>query len=420
MRFRATLAFRHALLATCDRGPSDAGLLEDAALAVDDRVVGWIGPDRSLAEKVDLSEARQVDVGGRLVTPGLVDSHTHLLFGTRIAEQARELAGRGDLARAGAGILATAAATRAEDDGALVSAAIDRARRLLAQGVTTVEVKSGYGLSIDQELRLLRLLQEMASSMWSELTIVPTLLAAHAVPPEHADHRSRWVDAICEEIVPAAARKGLAAFCDAFAGEGAFSLEEARRVLEAGARHGLAPRLHADELASSGGARLAAEMKCATADHLEQVDDAGMAGLARSGTVACLLPASTLLAGLDRYAPARSLLAAGVPVALATHVSPGSPTSGNVGLTWSLACQRLGLTPAEALVAFTAGGARALRLAEAGRLAVGSQADLVIWGCDSLEHLPGHAGVSHALVVVKRGRVVHRAQPGAVADCAVR
>jgi len=422
-RFQATLAVRHALVATCDRGPSDAGLLEDAAVAVDDRLVGWVGPDAGLEEAADLSEARQVDARGRLVTPGLVDAHTHLLFGDggeREREFAARAAGKGylDAARSGGGIAATVAATRAAEPAALLAQAMARARRLLAHGVTTVEVKTGYGLSVEAELAHLRLLDELARTLWTEMTVYPTLLAAHAVPPERTAGREGWVRAICEEIVPRAAQERLAAFCDAYAEEGAFTIEEARRVLEAGRSHGLVPRLHADQLTPLGGARLAAEMECASADHLEHVDEAGIAALARAGVVACLLPTSTLFAGQGGYAPGRRLLDAGVPVALGTNVNPGTAMSENASLTLSLACVKAGLAPAEALVAFTAGGARALRDADVGRVARGAEADLVLWGCRSVEHLAWHMGVSHALLVVKRGRIVHTAEAWTAADCA--
>jgi imidazolonepropionase len=422
-RLQSTLVVRRALLATCDRGPSDPGLLGDAAVAVDDRLVGWIGPDAAVEEAVDLSQARQIDAAGRLVTPGLVDAHTHLLFGDS-GEREREFAGRCrgrsylETARAGGGIAATVAATRATGDAALLASALTRARRLLAQGVTTVEVKSGYGLSVTQELRLLRIVQELASSLFGQMTVVPTLLAAHAVPLELAGDREGWVRAICQEIVPAVARERLALFCDAFAEEGAFTLDEARRVLQAGIAHGLVPRLHADQLSAGGGARLAAELGCASADHLEHVDDDGIEALARAGVTACLLPTSTLFAGGERQAPGRRLLDSGVAVALATDVNPGTAMSENAALAISLACLKLGLRPEEALVAFTAGGARALRLGDAGRIARGLEADLVVWGCRSVEHLAWHMAVPHALLVVKRGRVVHQADPRSAADCA--
>jgi len=422
-RAKATLAVRRALVATCAGGASDAGLLPHHAIAVDGRRVAWIGPDSEIEEFADLDEARQVDARGRLVTPGLVDSHTHLVFGddgAREAEFALLAAGGTyeQIARQGGGILATARATADASEEALLWSAVARARRLLAGGVTTVEVKSGYGLSVPGELRLLRVIREVARSLAGEMTVVPTLLAAHAVPPEHAGDRGRWLRQVTEELVPQAADEGLAGYCDAFVASTAFSLEEARTVLTAGKERGLVPRLHADQLGADGAAELAAELGASSADHLEHVDEAGVAALAGSGTVAGLLPVSTLFTRGRRYAPGRRLLDAGASVALSTNVNPGTAMSENVGLTFSLACLENGLTPAEALVAFTQGGARALRLADAGRLAVGEEADLVVWGARSPDHLAWHMGVNHALLVVKAGRVVHQAEAWTAADCA--
>ena len=417
---KATLVVRHALVATCAAGPSDAGALADGAVAVSGHLVAWVGPDGALEGAVDLAGAESIDVGGRLVTPGLVDSHTHLLFaGERAGELAERAAGRSylEIAGAGGGIQATVRATADATDEALLDAAAARVRRLLAQGVTTVEVKSGYGLTVERELRLLRLVAKLGSAVEAQVTVVPTLLAAHAIPPERANDRDRYVRELCEELIPAAAAADLAAFCDAFAERGAFRVDEARRVLEAGAHHRLALRLHADQLTPGGGARLAAELRCASADHLEHVEEGDLAALAGAGVVAGLLPLSTLYVGLSRFAPARRLLDAGVPVALATNVNPGTAMSENAGLTLSLGCLAMGMSPAEALVAFTAGGARALRRPELGRLARGCEADLVVWGCRSVEHLPWHMGVPHALRVVKRGRTVYEAAPGATADC---
>jgi imidazolonepropionase len=218
-------------------------------------------------------------------------------------------------------------------------------------------------------------------------------------------------------LVPAVAKERLAPSCDVFVEEGAFTEDEARRILHAARARGLATRVHADQLTLSGGARLAAESGSASADHLELIDDAGIEAMARAGVVAGLLPLSTLFLGSERYAPARRLLAAGVPLALASNLNPGSAMSENVALVLSLACLKLGLSPAEALVAFTAGGARSLKRTDLGRIAPGCEADLVLWGCCSVEHLAWHMAVNHALSVVKRGRVVHEATPGAAVDC---
>src|SRR3990172_6330096 len=296
-RPRAPLAFRHALVATCDAGSSDAGLVPDGAVAVSDRLVGWVGPDARLEAEVDLAGAEVVDGGGRLLTPGLVDSHTHLVFaGERSGELAARCAGRTylEIAQAGGGILSTVRSTASASDADLLAAAMARARRLLAQGVTTLEVKSGYGLEVDAELRLLRVIAELAHALWSEVTIVPTLLAAHALPPGRTHDRAGYLRDVCEQLIPAVAAERLAVFCDAFTAEGAFSLDEARAVLEAGARARLLLRIPPDQLGPDGGARLAADLGCASADHLEHVDEVAIAELARAGVVAGLLPASTL------------------------------------------------------------------------------------------------------------------------------
>jgi imidazolonepropionase len=418
-RPHATLVLRNATVATCDRGPSDAGLQHAAAIAVEDRRVAWVGPDRDLEDAVQLEGARVIDARGGLVTPGLVDSHTHLVFaGDRAGEFALRCAGRSyqEVALSGGGIAVTTRATRAAPEDALFRDAEARARRLLAQGVTTVEVKSGYGLDAEAELRLLRVIQRLAHALWAEQTVVPTLLF-HAVPPERDGDREGFVRDACAELLPRVARERLAVFCDVFVEEGAFSAGEARRLLGAARQRGLTPRLHAEQLTAGGGAALAAELSAASADHLEEIDEAGVAALAEARVVAGLLPLSTLFLGSERYAPARKLLDAGVPVALATNLNPGSSMSENVGLALSLACLKLHLTPAEALVAFTAGGARSLRRTDLGHLARGVEADLVLWGCDSPEHLAWHMAVNHALAVVKRGRVVHEAAPGAAVDC---
>jgi imidazolonepropionase len=419
LRPAATLVVRNAVLATCDRGPSDAGLLPGGAVAIADRHVAWVGRDRDLEAAVDVGRARVLDAGGALVTPGLVDSHTHLVFaGERAGEFALRVTGRTYLqvALSGGGIAATTRATNAASDERLLEDATARARRLLHQGVTTIEVKSGYGLTVAAELRLLRVIQRLARALFGQVTIVPTVLL-HAVPPDSGGDRAAFLSELCGALLPEVARERLADFCDVFVEEGAFNVDEARRILEAARGHGLVPRLHVDQLTSGGGARLAAELGAASADHLEEVDEAGVAALARAGVVAGLLPLSTLFLGGERYAPARRLLDAGVPVALATNLNPGSAMSENVGLSLSLACLKLRLSPAEALVAFTAGGARALRRPDLGRLAAGAEADLVVWGCSSAEHLTWHMAVNHARAVVKRGRVVHEAPREAAVDC---
>jgi imidazolonepropionase len=421
--FRATLAIRNAVVATCDRDRPDAGLAPDRAVAVEGGVVRFVGPDRDLPAAADLSAARVVDAGGRLVSPGLVDFHTHLVFGddgARAAEFAALAAGRTyeEIARDGGGIRATMRATRAASDAELLRTAAVRARRLLAGGVTTVEVKSGYGETVAEELRLLRVIGDLRRALAGEMDVVPTVLPLHAVPAGHPGGRGGWLQDVLTLLLPAVAREGLASGCDAFVASSAFGVDEARRILVTARSHGLVPRLHADQLADDRAAGLAAEVGAASADHLEHVGDPGVAALATAGVVAGLLPTSTLLLRSRRFAPGRRLVDAGVAVALGTNVNPGSAMSENVGLALSLAVLENGLTPGEALWAATRGGARALRLRDGGRIAAGSPADLVLWGARSPDHLAWHVGAAHALLVVKAGRVVHEAAEPAAADCA--
>jgi imidazolonepropionase len=418
---RATLAFRNATVATCDAARPDPVLRSGCAVAVAGDRIAWIGPDESLEAAVDLREARVVDASGRLVSPGLVDAHTHLVFGddgSRASEFAALAAGASyaDIAREGGGIRATMRATRSAPDAELLRTARIRARRLLAAGVTTVEVKSGYGESVEEELRLLRVVAALRAALEGEMDVHATVLPLHAPPSGLA--RTDWVREVVEVLLPAVARDRLASACDAFVAPTAFTIGEARTVLRTASALGLVPRLHADQLADDGSALLAAEVGASAADHLEHVGDAGIAALARAGVVAGLLPASSLLLRAGRFAPGRRLVDAGVAVSLGSNLNPGSSMSENLGLSLSLACVANGLTPGEALWAATRGGARALRLPDAGRLAVGVPADLVLWGAGTPDHLCWHAGVNHALCVVRRGRVVHEgAEPGA-ADCA--
>ncbi len=416
----ATLAIRRATLATCDGGANDPCLRSGHAIAVDADRIAWIGPDASLPSAVDLSRARVIDAGGRLVSPGLVDFHTHLVFGddgSRADEFAALAAGRSyqEIARAGGGIQATMRATRAAPDGELLRASRARARRLLSWGVTTVEVKSGYGESVEEEIRLLRIIRELRRTVAGEQDVVATVLPLHALPSGRA--REDWVGEVVGVLLPSVAREGLATACDAFVASTAFSVDEARRVLSAARSLGLVPRLHADQLSDDRAAALAAEVGAASADHLEHVGEAGMADLAGAGVVAGLLPTSTLLLRGRSWAPGRRLVDRGVAVAVGSNLNPGSAMSENLGLALSLSCLENGLTPGEALWAATRGGARALRLPDAGRLAAGAPADLVLWGARSPAHLCWHAAVNHVLCVVKAGRVVHEAGQPAAADC---
>ncbi|HEX9943642.1 MAG TPA: imidazolonepropionase [Thermoanaerobaculia bacterium] len=359
----------------------------------------------------ELPEAERLDGRGGTLIPGFVDPHTHLPWaGSREEEFAARLGGKTyqEIAAAGGGILSTVAATRRAGEEELAANVLRRMDQMLAWGTTTAEAKSGYGLSRDDELKQLRAIRRAAES--HPVDLVPTLLAAHEVPPEHRPDRRRYLDLICEEIVPAAAGAGLARFCDVFCEEGVFSAAESRRVLEAGARHGLAPRLHADEFADSGGAELAAELGALSADHLMAVSPAGIEALARSGVTAVLLPGTSFFLMKHRYAPARQLVEAGVPVALATDCNPGSSHTESMPMVVVLAVFELGLSIEESLAAATLNAACCLGLGrEIGSVEAGKRADLVLLDAPNLLHLAYHYGINPVAAVVKGGKVARRA-----------
>jgi imidazolonepropionase len=365
-------------LATCASGggQGDAGLIARAALAWDDGCIVYAGPEQQLPPRLR-NDAR--DAGGRLVVPGLVDCHTHLAFGGWRAEEFEQrLLGHSyaEIAEAGGGIVSTMRATRATATSELAARAALVLDGMLQLGVTTVECKSGYGLDRTHEVRLLQVYAQLARGAAQRL--VPTLLAAHVVPPEFRDRRDAYVRLIVDEIIPAVAAERLARCCDVFVESSAFSVPEARRILLAGRAAGLAPRLHADQLGASGGAELAAEVGALSADHLEYVAPTGIEALRRAGVVAVSLPIATLYLG-QRPMPARRLIEAGVAVAVATDFNPGSAPSWHLPLALTLACTLQRMTPAEALKGATLYAARAVGLAgEVGSLEPGKAADFAI------------------------------------------
>ena len=358
-----------------DGGQDAVGVIRDAAVAMRDGRVAWVGHDADLPAEYADAETRSA--AGRAVIPGLVDCHTHLAFGgDRTGEFVARLRGADYLAQAreGGGIASTVRATRAATDDALRDQAAAMLRSMLRRGVTTVEAKSGYGLSLEHELRQLRAIRDAAAG--TPQRVVATCLAMHTVPPEHAGARADYVQHVVDDIYPAVAAEGLAAFADAFVEDTAFSPDEGRRALLAARALGLTPRLHADQITDSGGARLAAEIGASSADHLERVSADGIAALAASDTVAVSLPLASLVLGVEPL-PARALIDAGVPVAVATDYNPGSAPVADLPLAMWTACTVQRMTPAEVLKGATAYAARALRLDAVGSLVPGFAADWV-------------------------------------------
>lgn len=385
----------------------DLGRVERGALAARQGRVVWVGPEAELEAGVRvLPGARRLDAGGGAVLPGLVDAHTHLCFaGTRDDEIARRLAGAtyAQIAAEGGGIVRTVSATRAASEEELEAGLLQRLDEALCCGSTTLEVKSGYGLETAAELRSLRAIRAAAAR--HPATLVPTFLGAHEVPVEHRADRSRYLELLLTEMLPEVARQGLAAFCDVFCEQGVFTVDESRRLLDRARDVGLSLRLHADELCWTGGAELAAELRARSADHLIFVSGAGMQGLADSGCAATLLPAAAFYLRLPRYAPARALIDAGAPLALASDANPGGGLSPSLPFAMTVACFAMGLSLEEAVSAATIGGAWSLGLErEVGSLEPGKRADLLVLRGARLLDLV-RVGVPAIRVVVKDGRV---------------
>lgn len=382
---------------TSHAGP-DQGRIEvfhDAYLMIRDGRVVKVGVGH-----VPQVSGPMLDVEGRTVTPGLIDPHTHAVFaGNRVQEFLARARGE---KYTGGGILTTVSATRAASEKELVALAQPRLLRMLSQGVTTVEIKSGYGLTTADELKMLRAIRKLSEEL--PLTLVPTFMGAHAFPPEMS--RDEYLRLLVEKMLPAVAKEGLARFCDVFCDRGFYSPKEAREILEAARGLGLGLKIHADELAWVGAAELAGELSAASAEHLLHVSEEGVEALARAGTVAVLLPGTAFV--LDEpYPPARKLIEAGVPVALGTDFNPGSCPLASLPLVLSLAALKLGMSPEEVLAAATLNAAASLGLGqELGSLEPGKRADLVVWNAQTFAEIPYWIGQNLVWAVVKSGQIV--------------
>jgi len=394
------------------RAGSDLGrllVIPDAAIAAHAGKIVFVGPEREYRQAVrPRPEARLVDARGGTALPGFVDAHTHLPFaGWREREFDERLRGAtyADIAARGGGILSTVAATRAATEQELTAMTCLRLDDLLCQGTTTVEVKSGYGLTLDDERKQLRAVA--AAGRGHAIDVVPTFLGAHTVPVEHRGRRGVWIDALVSELLPAMAAERLAEYADAFVDTHALSLEEARRVLIAAREHGLGVRLHADQLSDGGAAALAAELGAASADHLEFASAAGLEALARAGTCGVLLPVAAYFARLAAPPPGRRLIDAGVAPVVATDFNPGTCPTGSMPLAVAFACVSGGLGVDEALTACTLNAAGALgRAATTGSLEVGKRADFAIHAMPNRYHLAYRMGATRVTHVVARGALV--------------
>ena len=402
------------------RGPrrgkalSNLGIVKDGALLVRDGLIAAVGSRARVEALAEVRGVERLDVGGRVVLPGFVDSHTHLIHAASRAEEYElKIAGASyeEIARKGGGILNSVKKLRAATSEVLKQRARAALREFAAHGTTTIEAKSGYGLDVASELKILGLHKELGTEQ--PLDIVSTFLGAHVVPAEYRGKprgAENYITLLVEKLMPEVAGRKLAEFCDVFCDRGAFTLGQARQILEAGKRYGLAPRLHAEQLTRTGATQLAVQLDAASCDHLEQINPADMRALAKSKTVATLLPGCDFHLGLKQYAPARALIEAGAIVALATDYNPGTSPTVNMPMILSLACTQLRMTPAEAIAAATINAACALRREkQIGSLEAGKLADLAVFEVEDYREIPYYFGVNKCWLTIKKGEIVSRA-----------
>ena len=388
-------------------------------MLVRDGLIAAVGTRAEVKKLPEAWAAEKLDLGGRVALPGFVDSHTHLIHAVGRAEEYElRIAGASyeEIARKGGGILNSVKKLRAATSATLKRRALAALKQFAAHGTTTIEAKSGYGLDVASELKILRLHKELAADQLVE--IVSTFLGAHVVPAEFRGKgggAERYIQLMEQNMLPEIGESRLAEFCDVFCDCGAFSVEQSKRVLQAGRQWGLVPRLHAEQLSRTGAARLAILLRAASCDHLEYVNKSDIQALGKSETVATLLPGCDFHLGLEQYAPARALIDAGAIVSLATDYNPGTSPTLSMPMILSLACTQLRMTPAEAIGAATINGAYALRRGESiGSLEVGKQADLAVFEVADYREIPYYFGVNHCWMTVKRGRVIHAAEQAAI------
>jgi imidazolonepropionase len=387
----------------------ELGIIPDGGVLIrGPRIVG-VGLSRELEVEARRLKARAIDCRGCVVMPGFVDSHTHLVFaGSRVEDYEQRIRGKTyeEIAAAGGGIRLSARLLRQASRRELVAQGSWFLGEFAAHGTTTIEVKTGYGLDFSGEMKILKVIRQLRRI--SPLELVSTLLAAHALPAEYKGRSKAYVNLMARRLIPAVARKKLAEFVDCFSDRGAFSVAECRRLLAAGVRHGLIPRLHAEQLSRTGASGLAVELGAASADHLDHASSADIRALANSDVVATLLPGANFHLGIGRYPPARRLIEAGAAVALATDFNPGSSPTLNMQFILSLACAAMRMTPAEAVSAATINAAYSLRRGHRlGSLEPGKQADLAVMDVSDYREVPYYFGWNHCVLTMKRGRIIY-------------
>lgn len=394
------MLFSNLKLATMTDG-APYGLIEDGAVLVENDRIAWAGPAR------DAPKDDKTDCGGRLLTPGLIDCHTHIVYGGNRAnefEMRLNGASYAEIAKAGGGIVSTVRATREASEDQLLQSAAARLEALLAEGVTTIEIKSGYGLDVDTELKMLRTARRLGDT--HPVDVVTSFLGAHAFPPEYRENHEGYVDLVCANSLPAAARDKLADAVDGFCEGIAFSVEDMDRVFAVAKKLGLPVKLHAEQLSNLGGAILAARYGALSVDHIEYLDEAGVAAIAKSGTVAVLLPGAFYYLREKQHPPLAALRAHKVPIAIATDLNPGSSPVHSLLATMNMACVLFGLTSEEALRGVTANAARALGFKDRGVIAPGMKADFVLWNVERPGDLVYPLGFNPCAAVIRAGEIV--------------
>jgi imidazolonepropionase len=397
------MLFSNAKLATMTEG-RPYGLIEDGAVIVEDGRIAWAGARQEAPKDTG---RKTVDCGGRLLTPGLIDCHTHLVYGGNRAnefEMRLNGASYADIAKAGGGILSTVRATRKASEDDLARSASVRLASLLSEGVTTVEIKSGYGLDVDTELKMLKVARKLGETHFVD--VVTSYLGAHTFPAEYRDDHPAYVDIVCSKALPSIARARLADAVDAFCEGIAFSVAETEKVFATAKKLGLPVKLHAEQLSNLGGARLAARYDALSVDHIEYLDDDGVAAIAGSNTVAVLLPGAFYYLKEKQHPPVAALRRHKVPIAVATDLNPGSSPVHSLLATMNMACVLFGLTPEEALRGVTANAARALGFTDRGVIARGLKADLVLWNAERPGDLAYPLGFNPCAAVIRNGAIV--------------
>lgn len=390
------------------REMSNLGIITNGALAIKDGIIVAVDTTDNILD--NFSPTQIIDAMDKVVMPGFVDPHTHPIFvHTRENEFEMRIEGKGyvEISLAGGGINSTISSTKDAEEEELYRLAQERIKKMISCGTTTIEAKSGYGLDTKAELKQLRVINKLKND--EKIDIIPTFMGAHEFPFEYKENHQGYIDILTKEMIPEVATSGLAEYCDIFTEDHVYSIAESRKVLQCAKEHGLKLKMHADEIVPIGGAELAAELGCTSADHLGAASDKGIKALAKKGVIATLLPATIFSLGLTSYANARKMIEENTPVALASDFNPGSCNCDNMQFVITLACLQMKMTPAEAIIASTINAAHAIGMADkVGSLEIGKYADILITDMPSYQYLPYHFGSNNIKEVYKKGELIHQ------------